>query len=155
MLFGHSLVRIMIHACLVRMSSVGVHAPVRIASGMRHWNRIIKITGDVDYYCIIVVYCLSLVWYHVCIYSIICSDFLACWFILAWLSHVTIILYTCDYLCTLFSFILRTHWVVFLQLWTCMFKSRHVKRIGPFRRGLDFPWGAGRSAVHYSQFIFF
>jgi len=44
------------------------------------------------------------------------------WLVLVCLNHITLILYTCDCLCTPLDFILCTCWVIFWQSWTC--KSR-------------------------------
>ena len=44
-----------------------VRASIGTASGMRHWEGMIKIICDTDcYYCIIKVYCSPLAWYDVC-----------------------------------------------------------------------------------------
>jgi len=54
----------MVPACHVRMGSTGVRVPVWIASGMRHWKRLIKIPGGTDcYYCINNITCLIHVYY--------------------------------------------------------------------------------------------
>ena len=50
LLFGHSLVWIMVPVCHVRMGSTGVRAPVWTASGMGHWKRLIIIPGGTDSY---------------------------------------------------------------------------------------------------------
>ena len=64
MLFGHSLVWIMVPVCHVRMSSTGVRAPVWTASGMGHWKRLTKIPGGTDCdYCINNMTCLIHVYY--------------------------------------------------------------------------------------------
>jgi len=53
LLFNHSLIQIMVPVCHVQMGLTGVRAPVWTANGMRHWKRLIKISGDTDcYYCI-------------------------------------------------------------------------------------------------------
>ena len=54
MLFGHSLIRIMVPVCHVQMGSSGVRAPVWIASGVWHWKRLFKISDGTDYY-----YCIN------------------------------------------------------------------------------------------------
>ena len=38
--------------------------------------------------------------------------------VLACLNHITLIMYTCAYLCTPLGFILCTSWIVFWQSWT-------------------------------------
>jgi len=53
LLFGHSLVQIMVLVCHVRIGSARVRAPVWTVSGMRHWKRLIKIPGGTDCYCCI------------------------------------------------------------------------------------------------------
>jgi len=96
---------------------------------------------------------------HTCM--IVCATvlnfliFFIYWLALAWLSHFTMIMYTCDCLCTPLGFILRTRLVTFWQLWTCMFRSQNMKRSGPFRGGSGFPSGAGGSAVGHPWFISF
>ena len=40
----------MIPGIVIRMSPTGVETPVRIASGMGHWQGMTKITNDTDYY---------------------------------------------------------------------------------------------------------
>jgi len=49
-LFDHSLVRITVPVCHVQVGSTGVRALVWTVSGMRHWKRLIKISGDIDCY---------------------------------------------------------------------------------------------------------
>ena len=64
LLFGHSLIRIMVPLCHVQMGSARVRALVWTISGMRHWKRLIEIPGGTDcYYCINNMTCLLHVYY--------------------------------------------------------------------------------------------
>ena len=67
-----------------------VRTPVWTTCIMRHWKKIIKITGDTDYYysCIIKLSCLPLVYYFCAI--VIIPDILVYLTILAWLTHFSI-----------------------------------------------------------------
>ena len=109
MLFGHSLVWIMVLVGHVRMGSTGVRAPVWTASGMGHWKRLIKIPGGTDcYYCINDLTCLI----HVC-YLVPGPDNFS-----AILLHVYLLLYLVHVTLSMVAYYARSALHLFCFLYT-------------------------------------